>query len=598
MKKLFTLLAVVFLTSTLWAQSPEKMSYQAVIRNSSDVLVTNTQIGMEINIRQGSLSGTIVYTETQTPTTNANGLVSIEIGGGTGFSSINWASGEYYIETKTAVVPPLTSYTITGVSQLLSVPYALHAKTAETVTGGITETDPIFTAWDKSTGILITESQISDLGIYIETETDPVFNDWDKNYNDLTNKPTLFDGQYSSLTGLPTLFSGSYNDLTNQPTLFSGSFADITNKPTTIAGYGITDAFSGSYTDLTNKPTLFDGQYGSLTGSPTLFSGSYNDLTNQPTLFSGSFADLTNKPTTIAGYGITDAFSGSYTDLTNKPTLFDGQYSSLTGLPTLFSGSYNDLTNQPTLFSGSFADITNKPTTIAGYGITDAFNGTWTSLTGKPTFATVATSGSYNDLSDKPTAADGSETKVTAGTNVTVTGSGTTASPYVVNATGATTFTIGQSYQGGIIFWLDTTGQHGLIASTADQHLGIQWFNGTYRLTGTTGDGLYAGAMNTAMIIATQMADNQIGNFAAKVCADYSVTVSGVTYGDWYLPSKYELNLLYLQKTAVGGFASTYYWSSTEGNGSYAWAQAFANGNINGLEKIYTSIRVRAIRAF
>ncbi|HOZ29529.1 MAG TPA: DUF1566 domain-containing protein [Bacteroidales bacterium] len=145
MKRIFTILAVVLLTATLWAQSPEKISYQAVIRNSSDALVTNTQIGMEINIRQGSLSGTIVYTETQTPTTNANGLVSIKFGGGAGFNAINWGADTYYIETKTAIVPPLTTYTITGVSQLLSVPYALHAKTAESVTGTITETDPVFT---------------------------------------------------------------------------------------------------------------------------------------------------------------------------------------------------------------------------------------------------------------------------------------------------------------------------------------------------------------------------------------------------------------------------------------------------------------------
>ena len=134
MKKLFVLLSAVLLTASVFAQAPNKMSYQAVIRNSSDVLVTSTQIGMEINIRQGSPTGTVVYTETQTPTTNANGLVSIEIGGA-GFSAINWGSDIYYIETKTAVVPPLTTYTITGVSQLLSVPYALHAKTAESITG-------------------------------------------------------------------------------------------------------------------------------------------------------------------------------------------------------------------------------------------------------------------------------------------------------------------------------------------------------------------------------------------------------------------------------------------------------------------------------
>jgi len=137
MRKIFTLLVALLLTASVFAQAPQKMSYQAVIRNSSDQLVTNTQIGMEINIRQGSETGTVVYTETQTPTTNANGLVSIEIGGGAGFSTINWASDSYFIETKIAVVAPLTTYTITGTSQLLSVPYALHAKTAESITGTV-----------------------------------------------------------------------------------------------------------------------------------------------------------------------------------------------------------------------------------------------------------------------------------------------------------------------------------------------------------------------------------------------------------------------------------------------------------------------------
>jgi hypothetical protein len=139
------------------------------------------------------------------------------------------------------------------------------------------------------------------------------------------------------------------------------------------------------------------------------------------------------------------------------------------------------------------------------------------------------------------------------------------------NISTATTLTIGQSYQGGIIFWLDATGQHGLIAATTDQSTGVKWYNGTYRYTGTAGDGLYAGAMNTVMIVATQLADKRVGYFAAKVCADYLVDVGGVLYGDWYLPSYYELYLLYLQKTAVGGFASEYYWSSTEDDEYSAW---------------------------
>jgi uncharacterized protein (TIGR02145 family) len=145
MRKLFSIFAAVLLTASVFAQSPEKMSYQAVIRNASNNIVTNHAVGMQISILQGSVSGTAVYVETQSPTTNSNGLVSIEIGAGTvvsgDFSSIDWANGPYFIKTETDPTGG-TSYSITGSSQLLSVPYALHAKTAETVTGGITETDP------------------------------------------------------------------------------------------------------------------------------------------------------------------------------------------------------------------------------------------------------------------------------------------------------------------------------------------------------------------------------------------------------------------------------------------------------------------------
>lgn len=138
MKKITSIFVGFLIATNLSAQSPEKISYQAVVRDASTTLVTNQQVGVQISILQGSASGSAVYVETQMPTTNANGLISIEIGSGTvvsgNFSSINWANNIYFIKTETDPNGG-TNYTITGVSQLLSVPYALHAKTADSIVG-------------------------------------------------------------------------------------------------------------------------------------------------------------------------------------------------------------------------------------------------------------------------------------------------------------------------------------------------------------------------------------------------------------------------------------------------------------------------------
>ena len=130
MKKIYSILAGLLLTASIFAQAPQKMSYQAVIRNSSNTLITSAPIGMQISVLQGSAGGTAVYVETQTPSTNANGLASVEIGGGTvvsgNFSTINWANGPYFIKTETDPTGG-TVYTITGTNELMSVPYALFS---------------------------------------------------------------------------------------------------------------------------------------------------------------------------------------------------------------------------------------------------------------------------------------------------------------------------------------------------------------------------------------------------------------------------------------------------------------------------------------
>jgi hypothetical protein len=211
---------------------------------------------------QGSASGNVVYQETYNPNpqTNVNGLVSVEIGGGEAlsgtFSDIDWASGTYFLKTETDPAGG-TNYTISGTSQLLSVPYALHAKTAD--------------------------------------------NGFSGNYDDLSNKPALFSGYYNDLLNLPALFNGTWTNLSGKP-----SFAAV--------------ATSGSYNDLINRPVLFDGTWTNLSGKPSFAtvatSGSYNDLTNRPVLFDGTWTNLSGKPSFA-----TVATSGSYNDLTNRPVI-------------------------------------------------------------------------------------------------------------------------------------------------------------------------------------------------------------------------------------------------------------------------------------
>ena len=167
--------ASVFLTQQANAQAPQKMSYQSVIRNSSNALVANTAVGIKISVLQGSASGTAVYTETQTPTTNANGLLSLQIGNGTAttgtFAGIDWANGPYFIKTETDPTGG-TNYSITGTQEILSVPYALYAKTAE---NGIT-TAQANAITSQANAIIAMQAQITALQAQVASLLIPTLN--------------------------------------------------------------------------------------------------------------------------------------------------------------------------------------------------------------------------------------------------------------------------------------------------------------------------------------------------------------------------------------------------------------------------------------
>ena len=276
MRKLLIILTAVLLTANVFAQAPQKMSYQAVIRSSSSALVTSANIGMQISILQGSASGTAVYVETQSPTIDTNGMVSIEIGGGTvvsgNFSTINWGNGPYFIKTETDPAGG-TNYSITGTSQLLSVPYALHAKTAAIIVGGTASHyigEPygggvIFHLWQDSTGIehglvaAITDQDTALTNWSNATSTSywPMYSSWDGLSN--SNAFVAIPGSTSSAAKLCLdLVSGGQSDwylpAIDQLNLLSSNRVAVNKALMNISGATVLQE-KGDYCSSTMDPT-------------------------------------------------------------------------------------------------------------------------------------------------------------------------------------------------------------------------------------------------------------------------------------------------------------------------------------------------------
>lgn len=231
MKKLFLSLIAITTSVFLFAQTPNQFKYQAVLRNSDGTIMADESVSIIISILKSDLT-TSIFTETHAATTSSLGLVSLNIGSIEDLSVINWSSEDYFLKVS-------INGTVMGTSQLLSVPYALHAKTAENLTESLTETDPQFTAWDKSTGVNITESQVNDLDHFTTAdETDPVYNtsvasgitsidttSWNNKLDSYTETDPIFDASVASgITSSDTNFWNAKSE-------FDGDFSSLTNAP-------------------------------------------------------------------------------------------------------------------------------------------------------------------------------------------------------------------------------------------------------------------------------------------------------------------------------------------------------------------------------
>jgi hypothetical protein len=145
------LLAACMWIKSIFAQAPEKMSFQTVVRDNSNKLVASKPVGLQISILQGSATGTVVHTETMVVTTNANGLISTEVS----ISGIDWANGPYFIKTESDLSGG-TNYSISGTTELLSVPYALYANNSGEAPGNATGD---MKYWDGTNWVLLPAGQ-------------------------------------------------------------------------------------------------------------------------------------------------------------------------------------------------------------------------------------------------------------------------------------------------------------------------------------------------------------------------------------------------------------------------------------------------------
>ena len=306
MKKLTTFLTLLLCAVTLLAQSPEKFTYQAVVRNASNALVVSAPVGVRVSILHGSATGNPVYVETQTATTNANGLLTLEIGGGSvqqgTFADIDWANGPYFLKTETDPAGG-TNYSVASTQQMLSVPYALYSKEAGNGFSGdyndltnlpqIPQIPADVSAFNNDAGYLTSY-----------TETDPNVPAWAKeaakpayDYSEIANTPTI--------PTVPTYVSAFVNDVPYLTSFTEQQVLTISNDTIFLTG--------GSFVKL---PAAAVG-----------FSGDYNDLTNLPQIpqIPADVSAFNNDAGYLTSYTETDpqfnAWDKDYYDLINTPTI-------------------------------------------------------------------------------------------------------------------------------------------------------------------------------------------------------------------------------------------------------------------------------------
>ncbi len=209
-------------------QAPDLISYQAIIRNSSNELVSNVSVGTRISILRGTAADVLLYQEEHSVKTNLNGLIYLNIGSGAPLfgtmSGIDWSKGPFYVKSETDPTGG-KNYTLVVVSQLLSVPFSIYAKSAEKVTGPLTELDPLFNA-SVAKSITAADTAYWNKKLSVFIEKDPLFNAsvaksitavdtayWNKKLSIFIEKDPLFNASVAKgITAADTAYWNTESD--------------------------------------------------------------------------------------------------------------------------------------------------------------------------------------------------------------------------------------------------------------------------------------------------------------------------------------------------------------------------------------------------